>query len=317
VTVIRHVVEAIWCPFSVRIPDATSVQRVECDLLEWARKEDLLTDPILEERFRRARFGEFAALVYPDAPDLLVYAKWLAWLFIVDDQFDENRAESARGIERGATCHLPPPGIPAARSVSRATPAIAALTRLWRDMSGPMPEPLRDRFRDHIDGYVKSYASEFAVSRNQEAPPMTVYVEFRRSTGAVETCLDLIERQPRTRVPQEIAASPEMANLRTAANDIICWTNDVLSLSKEIDHGELNNLVAVVRASTGMRWEAALDVAVEMIAVRTCQFDTAQHALLDSARHPAVSAFVEGVRNWIAGSLHWHRNSPRYAKSAP
>ncbi|MFH8470211.1 hypothetical protein [Streptomyces sp. NPDC017991] len=302
----------LWCPYDYRRNALVSVEDVELQLHAWAEKYGLLSDPVIAERFGGARFGECAALVYPDAPDLLVYAKWLTWLFIADDEFDENRAPTAGGIDGGVLDYLPLDG-PALKIPT--TPVTAALVDLWRELAPAMPRLLRERFRTHVDQYARSYGSALAQSRTDEAPDLGPYVALRRSSGAVETCMDLIERQPGAYLIPLIAGADPVLALRAAANDIICWTNDVLSIAKEIRHGEMNNLVAVLRGAIGMDWQAALEAATEMNAVRTREFDRNQRLLLASNEFFALSNFIDGLKLWISGSLRWHLGSPRYADS--
>ncbi|WP_086788719.1 terpene synthase family protein, partial [Crossiella equi] len=283
---------------------------VEEQLLDWALSSGLLPDERVERRFRNARFGECAALCYPDATDLLVYAKWMTWLFVADDEFDENRAPEHGGIDRGVLGYLPLDGAPAWEPTSAVT---AALVELWREIAAPMPRPLQERFREHTEEYCRSYAEPLAKARTGQAPHLQDYVDLRRRSGAVETCVDLIERQPQAYLHPVLATAPAVTALRLAANDVICWTNDVLSVGKEVSHGELNNLVAVLQGGSGMNWPAAVSSAAAMTSARTKEFDELAEALMTEHPEPAVRAFVDGIKVWISGSLVWHLDSPRYA----
>ncbi|MFJ3497810.1 hypothetical protein ACIPPJ_30055 [Streptomyces sp. NPDC086091] len=287
-----------------------SLSAVEAELRAWADAYGLLKDSFLATRFEAARFGECAAFAYPDVPDLLVYAKWLAWLFVADDEFDENRAPGAGGIDRGILQFLPLEGEECGKATNGVTQALADL---WPELRQPMPLPLRIRFRTHADDYARSYATDLARARTGSAPTLDAYLDLRRSSGAVESCLDLIERQPNAHLAPVVAESPQILALREAANDVICWTNDVISLNKEMRHGEMNNLVAVIRQSVGMSWAAALEVAIEMNSARIREFDRQQKEILHFNELPGLADFVYGVQMWISGSLHWHRNSSRYS----
>jgi len=124
--------------------------------------------------------------------------------------------------------------------------------------------------------------------------------------------MDLIERQQGA----SVLATPETVSvihaLRTAANDVICWTNDVASVDKEAAHGELNNLVAVLRQESEAGWEEAEVLATRMVSARTREFDQIQRELLNVDPSPETAMFVAGLKHWIAGSLAWHLTSPRY-----
>ncbi|MBP2472191.1 hypothetical protein JOF53_001063 [Crossiella equi] len=301
----------LWCPFPVRANEHVRIEEVEDQLLDWALCAGLLADPAVRLRFTEAAFGECAAYVYPDAPDLLPYAKWLAWLFIADDEFDENRAPATGGIDQGVLPLLP---LDLDTPTRPATAVTTALAELWRELAGPMPVPLRVRFRVHAEEYARSYATDAARARDGSAPDLGAYVALRRCSGAVETCVDLIERQPRARPAN---TSEQLRELRLAANDIVCWSNDVLSVGKEVRHGEMTNLVAVLHHATDMGWPAAVSAAAEMVNARTAEFDLLQQDLAWPGAPAQQIAFVEGLKSWIAGSLWWHRRSSRYHELPP
>lgn len=305
----RSQLTEVWCPFEARINKSASLERVEQQLNNWAVDAGLLTDPVLHARFTEARFGECAAYVYPDAPDLLVYAKWCAWLFIADDEFDENRAPESGGIDEGVLQYLPTDGAPAAEPTNAVT---RVLTELWPEIAEGMSRELQKRFRCHVDQYCRSYATDLARARTGTAPSLAAYIDLRRSSGAVETCVDLIERQngaALTTTPDTIAT---VRALRTATNDVVCWTNDIASVGKEVSHGELNNLVAVLRQDTGLSWNKANVLATRMVSTRVRDFESLLRKLFTTDRSPETGMFAEGLRHWIAGSLAWHLTSPRY-----
>ncbi|GAA3677464.1 hypothetical protein GCM10022267_75400 [Lentzea roselyniae] len=296
----------LWCPYPVRLNAHVSLDEVEEQLLTWADDAGLLDDPTVRERFVAAAFGECAAYVYPDAPDLLPYAKWLAWLFVADDEFDENRTPEDGGIDGGVLPLLP---LDLDTPTTPRTAVTRALAELWRELAEPMPASLRMRFREHAEEYARSYATDAARARDGRAPDLGAYVALRRRSGAVETCVDLIERMPHAR---HTDITSDVEALRLAANDVVCWSNDVLSVHKEVRHGEMTNLVAVLHNATGMSWSGALNAAAEMVSARTVEFDDLRRKLTRPGAAPELVTFVNGLKWWISGSLHWHLRSHRY-----
>jgi hypothetical protein len=303
--------DEIWCPYKARTNTLVSLAHLERQLYAWAVDAGLLADPALRSRFTQARFGECASYVYPDAPDLLVYAKWGAWLFIADDEFDENRAPESGGIDEGVLQYLSEDGAEAAEPTSAVT---RALTELWPELAAEMSPELRARFRRHVDQYCRSYATDVARARTGTAPTLAAYLDLRRHSGAVETCVDLIERQKGADLTTTQDTIATVRALRTATNDVVCWTNDVASVGKEVSHGELNNLVAVLRQETGQSWDGARTLAARMTSARVRDFESLQRQLLTADETREAAVFIEGLRNWISGSLAWHRTSPRYAE---
>lgn len=77
-----------------------------------------------------------------------------------------------------------------------------------------------------------------------------------------------------------------------------------------IDEGVLQHL-PVDGAS---RPPANVVLATRMVSARVRDFESARRTLLTTDRSPETGKFVEGLQHWIAGSLAWHRTSPRYAQ---
>jgi hypothetical protein len=307
-------------PYPVHRASPLAVAEVERELIAWAWQYRLITSQEAELQFRRAGFADLAVRVYPCADDPTVHAKWIAWLFFFDDYFDDRpRSDTAADSGESADAAA---GIARFLPVGRGAPAeprsvlTAALLNLWPGMASRMSEHLKARFRRHADAYSRTYARPIALARDTDPPDLSAYVALRRDSGAVETCLDLIECRSDARLSSRDAGSAQLEAIRTAANDIICWTNDIASLRKEASHGELNNIVAVIRGATGMGWPAAVEIACRMVDARTREFDELCQTWLDGATTTERPAFVDGVRSWIAGSYSWHARSARYASGS-
>src|SRR5262249_13074433 len=102
-----------------------------------------------------------------------------------------------------------------------------------------------------------TYEQDLARERFGIPPPLRTYVEFRRQSGAMETVLDLVEFAEGAELSEEVIQCAQMHALRAATNDIVCWTHDLLSVSRERAQGRMNNLVAVLWQAWGGSWEDA------------------------------------------------------------
>lgn len=304
----------------------TETEQVNAALTEWAVAGGLLPDADAVDRFRAVGFGRLAGYVYPDVDDLFPYATWLAWLFLLDDEFDEDRFAGSRadavslahGFHRVLSARPGP--------VDRSAPhrLTVALSQMWDRLGQGMSRPLRRRFAAHVRSYALTYAEDIAWRRFGTPPSLPDYIAFRRRSGAVETCLDLTERSLGTRLPARVGTGPELTRLRTAANDVICWTNDLLSARRELAFGETSNLLAVLRHANGEDWVATERTARRMIAARTDDVRRLAAELRRPAGHRwtgrtalATARFVTGIEDWIAGSQHWHQTSARYSPMPP
>jgi hypothetical protein len=279
----------------------------------WVRRHGLVRSEAAARRFDAARFGYFAACVYPTAPNPAPAAEWVTWLFMFDDQFDDGplgrRPDEVAGLLSGLRAVLPVD----LRPVSPPAGLAAALAGIWAAVAPAMTPAWRRRFVRHAGAYLDSYRQEAVNRRHGRPPDLPAYIELRRATGAVPTCLDMIEVAAGFSLPPALAGSHGYRALALAANDIICWTNDILSVDKELARGEVNNLVLVLRHATGRSLPASVRCAVDMLAGRWRDFLAAAAALpLAPDDGPELAYCVAAMKQWIAGSLHWHQSSARY-----
>ncbi|WP_394840426.1 terpene synthase family protein [Pendulispora rubella] len=291
---------------------------MEEHLLAWVKAFDLAPNAHALARFRRARLGELAARTYPSVADITRNSEWLSLLFLVDERFcnrdntpDRHEIVSTNDeLLRMLPMHLGPTPAPH-------TGLAAALAGWWRDVGPAMSLGWRLRFVGHAEQCFRTYEQDLANERYGIPPPLRTYVEFRRQSGAAETALDLIEFAEGAELPEQTAHCPQVHALRTATNDIVCWTHDLLFVAKERARGRMNNLVAVLWQAWGGSWQDSAERAAGMIAARYRDFAIAEDSLcrrLDAVEWEHVERAVRGYRNWISGSHEWHLRSPRYIR---
>lgn len=160
-----------------------------------------------------------------------------------------------------------------------------------------------------------------AVNR---VPDPVDYVEMRRKTFGADLTMSLARLGPdgTGALPREIEETRVGQEMRTAAADYACFTNDLFSYQKEVQfEGELHNLVVVTEQFLGVdRWAAARVVA-NLMAARMKQFERlvadglpalADQRGLDAAARAALRRRAQLLRDYMAGVLAWHRATPRY-----
>ena len=125
---------------------------------------------------------------------------------------------------------------------------------------------------------------------------------------------------------------PLICNLGEAANDLVTWSNvsvypffsikhhskvyiqDIFSYNVEQSKGDTHNMIPVVMHQEGVDLQTAVDFVGKMCKQSIDRFNE------DRARLPSwgpeidrdVSIYVDGLANWIVGSLHWSFESERY-----
>ncbi|CAL9450630.1 (+)-T-muurolol synthase ((2E,6E)-farnesyl diphosphate cyclizing) [Streptomyces sp. enrichment culture] len=307
----------VACPFPFAVsPHAPQARK---HLSIWTRDTGLLRGTRARERFERADFGWFAALVYPtaDAETLKLMAEWFAWLFLVDDQLDDG--DFGRSPERMAQAVRLMRRILDDPSAERGTPlppAADALADLWRRTASRASPAWRGRFADHLEQCLTAATVWEAGNRMRGAVPSEdSYIANRRHTGAIYVCMDLIEIVERMEVPVEDYTASTFRTALDAACDVVCWVNDVHSLSKERSLGEVHNFVYVVEHHRRLDERQALEAVGAAIAQRTEVFLAAEERLLREHPNdvPWLRPALAGMRSWMRGNLDWSRRTQRYA----
>lgn len=312
----------IPCPFPFSV--SPHAQQAREHLADWTRDHGLLRSAQARERFERADFGWFAALVHPtaDAEALDLMAEWFAWLFLVDDQLDDG--SFGRSPERMAQAVALMRDIldcDAAYPEDAPMPPIAsALRDLWRRTARRASPAWRDRFTCHLEQCLTTATVWEAENRVRgSVPSEESYIANRRHTGAIYVCMDLIEIVEDVEVPAENHRTPAFRTALDAACDVVCWVNDVYSFAKERSLGEVHNLVHVVGCHRGLDERRAMEEVCSAIAVRTDAFLAAEDSLLQEYAQEVswLRPSLAGMRSWMRGNLDWSRRTERYTSGLP
>lgn len=309
---------AIYCPFPSRINPHVEVAGEH--VLAWATRFRLIQKDSAIRRFLGSHFAGLAARAYPlvGLEELSLLSDWAAWLLLIDDQFDDGQAE--RGPEdirsildqyRAILAH--PDAVPLQ------SPAAAALGELCQRTSVLVAESWWGRFSRHFAQHFDTYTWTAANRALRSVPDFDTYIEKRRHSGAMTMAIDLIEPAEHIVLPASLLASPEFKAMACITNDVVCWTNDIFSLEKEIARGDVNNLVLVIQQARSLTLQQAINVAATMISSAVQLFEQTERALpsFTPELRVAVQAYVGDLKAWMRGNLEWSAESYRYAYTRP
>ncbi|MFB9909037.1 terpene synthase family protein [Allokutzneria oryzae] len=305
----------LYCPFPLAVhPEAASVEE---HLVAWERRFSLTSGVMAKKRFEQARLGRLAACMNPVSRSLAVDAEWVAWGVLLDDMFDDGdppiSVAEAREIKRELLAVVPidPEPTPGAE-----LGLAAALGDLWCRVAPAAPLSWRTRFVRDLGDTLDSLAEGIADWSSGTPPSVEACLLLRRRCSGIAPTLDLIEVTAATALPEEVVETAEFRSLRNAVNDVVCVTNDVFSLSKDLAQGEMKNIVIAMRHAERLDLAEAVDRAVRLVARRTHDFERAERDLSAVAGRTwdQVERVVESMRYFMSGCLDWHRTtSERYS----
>lgn len=308
----HYVLPTVYCPFPTLLNPYVEV--VHERSLMHVQAMRLIQQEAAVRRFTKMRVAWLAAGVHPTTglDELTWVNDWLVWLFMFDDQFDEGviGTQPERIISVAAELLAITDDMPIISS-----PIAAALHSFWRRAPGATPA-WRERFAGHLAEYFTAYHWEAQNRARGSIPAMEAYIVNRRSSGALETCFDMIELAEHVTLPPEVRQSQELVILHTATNNVVCWVNDMLSFQKELARGDIHNLALIVRHEQRCTWQEALDIVNDMVTREVQLYLRTEHALL--TRFPAIAHELEKhlfiLRMWMRANLDWSLQSVRYTQ---
>lgn len=307
-----------YCPFPPEIHPR--VAEVHEHTLNWAKSHRLLGSEAAIRRFNASRFAWLAARVHArtNFEELALTNDFFTWLFMLDDQFDDStlgrqpahmrmvvdRLLLVLGIERGAPLE-PLQG-----------PVASALLELWERARLLTTPRWQQRFAAHLCAYLDAYLWETDNRARGETPGLSIYIQKRQDAGAMRLALDYIELAEHVELPPEIYEGTLMQALLLTINNIVCWQNDIVSVEKEMAHGDFSNLVLVLCKAYDYSLQEAVERANNLTTAEVKLFENLSAFALTTlpAYTQEIETYLASMRAWVSGNLDWSLESQRFSE---
>lgn len=311
---------------ALRMPAAwRSEPSLHARAIDRSTRARVLTVKLLPEvrpavrRFDASQFGLLTAYAYPrgSRARLEVCNDWHVWLFLFDDQADEQQEVGQRPEylrEYVESCLQVLRGEPLR---TRVTPLERFTHHLRERMSRLASEAWLERFVRDVEDYL--YRGTLLAARHWAAgtvPGLEPYIEQRAMDSAMYTALDLVEfAQEGQELPEALFQQPLVQRMRHLCTRVVALTNDLFSFEKEVLwHRNPNNFVHVLRVNQRLGLEEAIGEAIGIINADTDAFLSCEEALLEQGPvDPRVLSYVEGMKAWIHGNVRWSLVTGRYS----
>src|SRR6185437_1766051 len=276
-----------YCPFPSEMHP--QVEEVHQHTFVWATRHRLLQREAAIRRFHASRFARLAARVHAHTSfdELALTNDFFTWLFLLDDQFDDSsygrqpermqvvvdRLLTVLGIKRGDNVQ-PLDG-----------PIAEALQELWERARALTTPRWQQRFANHLRDYLDAYIWETGLRARGETPDVALYIQKRQDAGAMRLALDYIDLAEHVDLPPEVYESTLVQALLLITNNVVCWQNDIVSVEKELAHGDYSNLVLVLAKAHNVSLQAGVERANAMT--------TGEIKLLESLAQLVPGAFPD------------------------
>jgi hypothetical protein len=306
--------ESLFYPFPQEIhPEAAAANQ---HMLQWATGFRLIPNQYtLNTTLQRMNYGWLGARVHPRASieALRLATEWQCWLFFGDDENDESD-EGQKPAEM-ALRHAGYLAILDGKMPTRAArPTALALTELRSRLARLASPECRRRFRQRVEDYFSAIRWEAENRLTKFVPDPETYVRMRLDTSAVYTCFELIEFTEGISLPKEVRDHPQILALGRMANNVTSWCNDVVSLDKELRHGDVHNLVIVLRHHHKLSLLEAVHKAIELHNAEVNAYLELEKQLptFGPQIDEQVQRYLSGLRSWMRGNFDWGLNTKRY-----
>lgn len=309
----QFVLPELYCPFGSAVSRHAEV--VDAGTNAWVRQHGFFAQERDYKRFSAVRLGWLAARTHPSSTreNLQNVADWCSWFFIRDDYYDEC------GIGRypAALIDLHTRFLEVLRGMQPTredTPLTRALYDLWSRTQAAAPDVWKERFVHHMEEFFDAGVWESRNRLTGMTPAVAIYLKMRPYAGGLYPFMDMFDFTEQVALPSELRDDPVVQRLTTMANNIVCWSNDIMSLSKEIQHGEIHNLVLSMRLHQQLTLQQAVDRAAALHDAEVRAFRELELRLPSRAGvvHPEIKRYVSVLGRFIRGSLDWLYTSRRY-----
>ncbi|NWF29643.1 hypothetical protein HW130_25880 [Streptomyces sp. PKU-EA00015] len=287
----------------------------------WLGEFGLVPTEEARRHVQRTRVDRLTAWLCPNASQeaLILITQWNAWLFQLDDQFDDD---PVRGYQPEQWREAFGPLFAVFEENVTAGRLARSLADLWRRTTAVRSSVWQRRFVPHLLWYFDSYRADMIHREEGRVPGLQQYLAHRRASFAFDAVLDLMEIGSGVDLPDQLHANPAFADMRGAVIYANACINDLYSLRKELTHDYAFNAVTVI----SHHHRCSLQEAVERVAVmqagyvqrildleRVLPERLARSGLADDVIVDALRC-VRDFHALTAGNVAWSKETGRYAE---
>jgi hypothetical protein len=173
-----------------------------------------------------------------------------------------------------------------------------------------------EHFRIAFEKSLQARIWELDHLQTGSVPSFAVYPGLRRQSSMAVPLLELHPLLFGLPTSAHSLDHPAVRQLRTMLLNCVMWSNDLLSLAKELREGSCMNLALVLQKDRGCALQHAVNEVAGLITRETLAYldlkgQLARIGIGSSDELAAVTALLDREERWYADAIEWHK-SPRY-----
>ncbi|WP_212004654.1 hypothetical protein [Chitinophaga sp. HK235] len=306
---------ALQCPIASAINPY--VRQAECHTDQWLKKFKLL-DEDQYEYYRRQGFAYMVARMFPTAspPMLFALTDINSLLFLLDDQIDHQlNGSSGIGQKEFLKSFVEDfISVLAERSpyTQQTNPALAALAEFWERMCNMTSIFWQSQFIHSVQQTFDAALWQLDNISKKKIPTVAEFIKRRNFLGAANIATDSIIAVHGMNGSWGKIHS-QVYDLTLLCRNIVCWANDLYSLSKELEHGDIYNLVLLIQHEDDLTLDEAITKAVEKHDRDMREFLLLGDRLVRTHNSKELVLYYASLKHIIRGNVDWsHEETTRY-----
>ncbi|KAJ7718889.1 isoprenoid synthase domain-containing protein [Mycena olivaceomarginata] len=284
-------------------------KQVAAETIRWILRET--SDTELTHKVRVLKCGVLAAMCYPQAgfPQLRVCNDFLTFLFHIDDISDVMDSLGAKETGDRISDYL---GNLSSASTSSKEQKVAK--DYFKRPSLTTSQDTQDRFMHSLEAFFEGLEIQAKDRLVGKVPSFDTYIDLRRDTSGCRPCFVLIEYANNLRLPSRIMRDAIIQQLGDYTNDLVAWSTDLFSFKVETRRKDTHNIVCVMMHEHGIDLQLAVNMVGKLCSDRMEDFIRlrAQLPSWGPTVDGMVRIYIDGLQDWMIGSLHWSFKPERY-----
>jgi hypothetical protein len=309
--------EELRCPFTSALNPGTEAAHHQTS--RWAERLGLIRDPNVERQVATEQFTWLVGRFFPWAPprELELISDFTSWLFWHDDVCDETAlGEDPQALAQQFDALF---AVLTRRQPVRPGQAFdLALGDLRDRFEACAPSPAWfARFVTSVRQYFDGCVWEAANRREGAVPSVDAFISMRRFACGMYIYIEFIELAMRAELPLIARAHHDLVRLAEITNHVAAWHNDLFSLSKELAHADVHNLVVVVARQESLSIGDARARVVARCNEEVEEFQALARRLPSFGAHAdaSVAELLRGLGALMRGNLDWSLATRRYHRA--
>lgn len=304
--------ERLFVPFQSLINCNVAV--ADQHVKDWLLRFKLVKTQRQLDHYRSQGFAWMVARMFPnaDVKILCAFTDLNTLLFLLDDYLDHAGKDEGNEKDKDfktvsnlintfvSILDPIPPQVPD-------DPIFLAMVELWGRITRLSSRAWQKNFRVSVRQIFEAAIWQHTNVMNGIRPSVKDYMNRRQYLGAANIATDTISVADNIRLPVPLYQHPLIVKLTEIARNVVCWANDLFSLSKEVDHGDYHNLVVLLENQYKVSREQAIGKAIQIHDRQVKQFIHLSKKLPFSDPHTKqeVVRYISGLENIMKANIDW------------